>query len=137
MNNTTLEASDMTYLTAFDECLTGTARAPYVTRFDDPTLIYLVSGRTGLVVIDHGDGRIEAGGLFNGGPKGAGLALLDFAIENYGVNYVECFAPLNRVYARIGFLTRAVSPFNWDYAPQHWHPSLGTPDYHKMELVYR
>lgn len=133
-NNTTLEASDLTYLTAFDECLSGTARGAYVTRYDDPNLTYLVSGRTGLVVIDHGDGRIEAGGLFNGGPKGSGLALLDFVIENYGVNYVECFAPLHEVYARLGFVVTNQSPWNNEYRPDHWHPSLGTPDYYEMAL---
>ena len=134
MENTTLEVNKETYLALFDDVMANNARAPYVSRFDSNDYTYLVSGQTGLVVINHGEGRIEGGGLFNDGPSGAGLALLDFAITYYGVNYVECFAPLNSLYARLGFVVRTQDPFNWEYAPSNWHPSLRTPDYFTMTL---
>jgi len=132
MINTSLEVSVDEYLRTFDWVLKGTAREPYVTRFDSPENIYLVSGFTGCVIIQHENGRIECGGLFNGGPSGAGLALLDFAITYYGVNYVECFEPLQDLYARLGFVVESRAQFDWNYAPSNWHPSLGTPDYYTM-----
>ena len=93
-------------------------------------------GRTGCLIHDHGDGRIEATALFSMGVSGTGEAMLKDAIANHGVNYVECFGEhLPQVYARVGFTDTEVMPFNPEYAPDNWnYERFGTPDYHLMEL---
>ena len=125
------------YLKAFDQALGGNPRAPFVTRYDETEIIGrgltpIVFGRTGCLVIRHDDGRVECAGLFSDGPKGSGFALLDYVIEHYGVNYVECFEPLNGLYASLGFELVRRSPWNPDYAPGDWSADLGTPDYCEM-----
>jgi hypothetical protein len=79
--------------------------------------------------------KIEATALFNvSGVRGAGLMLLKDAVDNYGVNYLECFGPvLNEKYAALGFKDVAVYPFDRAKAPKGWNYERdGTPDYHIM-----
>lgn len=96
-------------------------------------------GRAGVAVHDHGDGRIEATALFNqGGAKGAGLRLLQHAIDKGGANYVECYGPvLNKLYEKLGFEAESVSPFNPEYAAPGWDYTAfpaATSSYYTMRL---
>ena len=95
-------------------------------------------GKVGCVIIDHHDGRIEASALFNnGGTPGSGVALLKQVARDYGVNYVECFAPkLPKLYESAGFATISVQPFNPDYAPANWDYANDRPDYYEMVLPF-
>jgi len=94
-------------------------------------------GTSGVLIHDHGDGRIEPTGLYNDrekGVKGAGIDLLKHAVEHHGANYFECYGPqLPKMYEKLGFHTTEKYPFDpsqahpdWDYE-QHNHP-----DYHIM-----
>lgn len=91
-------------------------------------------GKTGAIVIDHGDGRIELSALFNtSGIPGAGVQLLADAITTYHVNYVECFGPfLNLQYESVGFHDVDVFPFDPAQAPSTWNYANDQPDYHVM-----
>jgi hypothetical protein len=93
--------------------------------------------RTGVLIHDHGDGRIEATALFNTSDvKGAGRAILQDAIDNHGVNYVECLGTgLSTLYSSLGFVDTGVFPFDPQQAPTGWNTdTMGTPEYHTMEL---
>ena len=94
-------------------------------------------GKTGLLVHDHGDGRVEATALFSTSNKaGAGLRLLKDAIDKQGVNYVECFGEfLPKAYETVGFKAESKSPFDPQYAPDDWdYKKFGTPNYYTMRL---
>lgn len=94
-------------------------------------------GNTGLLVHDHGDGRVEATGLYNdGGPRGAGVDLLHHAIEHHGVNYVEAYGPhLPKLYRKAGFQTREQYPFDKELAHPDWdYGKFKSPNYHIMGL---
>jgi hypothetical protein len=94
-------------------------------------------GKTGLLVHDHGDGRVEATGLYNdGGPRGAGVDLLHHAIEHHGVNYVEAYGPhLPKLYRKAGFQTREQYPFDKELAHPDWdYGKFKSPNYHIMGL---
>ena len=94
------------------------------------------NGQTGVLIHDHGDGRVEATALFNVGPKGAGSALLRDVVGSHGVNYVECLgAGLANYYSSLGFQVSSVEPFNPEKAVAGWDTTtMGTPDYYKMRL---
>lgn len=99
------------------------------------------SGRAGVAIKDHGDGRIEATALFNsGGPPGAGEILLDEAIKKHGVNYLECYSygpdkGLEGIYSRAGFVAETRTPFADEYASPDWdYARHGRPDYVTMRL---
>jgi hypothetical protein len=79
-------------------------------------------GKVGGALKDHGDGRVEAVSLFNnGGPRGAGMAMLDHLISK-GANYLECFkGHLDRVYETKGFRTTSTIKFDDQYAPKGWN----------------
>lgn len=100
-------------------------------------LLMTEDGKAGVAVQDHGDGRIEATALFNqGGPPGAGIALLRQAIAEHGVNYVEAFGPyLPKLYETLGFEVVERFPFDREQAPPDWRYNLyGEPDYFTMRL---
>jgi len=93
------------------------------------------AGKTGLLVHDHGDGRVEATGLYNRSKvPGAGVDLLTHAMTHHGVNYVECFGPrLPQIYRKAGFVTREKLPFDPEQAPPGWnHKDFDHPSYHLM-----
>lgn len=94
-------------------------------------------GETGVLVKDHGDGRIEATALFNtSDEKGAGLRTLKRAVDELGVNYVECFGDaLPTLYAKLGFEVTDQFPFDREQAPPGWdYDAHGEPDYFLMGL---
>ena len=95
-------------------------------------------GKTGVLIHDHGDGRIEATALYNtSSVKGAGLALLKDAVADHGVNYVECYGPkLPMLYASLGFKTTEQYPFDLSQAAATWNSArFDAPDYHIMRLA--
>lgn len=97
-------------------------------------------GKVGCVIVDHGDGRIEASALFNnGGGPGAGVAMLREAVEKYGVNYVECYAgTLDKLYEKLGFEEISRSPFDPAFAAPDWnYAKFDRPDYVTMRLKKR
>jgi hypothetical protein len=94
-------------------------------------------GATGLLVKDHGDGRIEMTGLYNGsGIKGAIGPLISESIDKYGVNYAECFGPaLAVIYERYNFRIVESYPFDPAEAPVTWNYARDdSPPYNIMEL---
>lgn len=94
-------------------------------------------GKTGVLVKDHGDGRIEATALFNtSDEKGAGLNVLKRAVDEAGVNYVECFGDtLPKLYSKLGFEVTDQFPFDAEQAPSDWdYEAFGEPDYYLMSL---
>lgn len=94
-------------------------------------------GHAGVLVHDHGDGRVEATGLFNrSGVKGGGLDLLRHAIQHHGVNYAEAYGPhLPKMYESLGFKTTEQHPFDKSLAHPDWdYKRFGEPDYHMMHL---
>lgn len=93
-------------------------------------------GKTGLLIHDHGDGRIEATALYNvSGIPGAGRALLQDSVANHGVNYVECFGDgLKTLYQTVGFQVDTTSSFDPQFAPENWnYEKFGTPNYYTMK----
>jgi uncharacterized protein len=127
---------------AFSEAFKGSPFADHVTHYTPEQLkgmkLYTTAdGKAGVAVHDHGDGRIEATALFNsGGAKGAGLGLLQHAIDHAGVNYVECYGPkLNQLYAGLGFKVDSKSAFEPKYAAKTWDSQrFDSPDYYTMRL---
>jgi hypothetical protein len=91
-------------------------------------------GKTGLLIHDHGDGRVEATALFNSNGKGAGVSLLRDAVDNHGVNYVECYGPkLNKMYESVGFNVTSSSQFDPSQASPKWNYELDdNPPYYTM-----
>lgn len=101
------------------------------------TLMLSNDGQTGMAVKDHGDGRIEGTALFNqGGPPGAGLAMLRLGVEAHGVNYLEAYGPvLPKLYGQLGFQVVEKSPFSPTLAPPGWdYDKFDSPDYFTMRL---
>lgn len=47
---------------------------------------------------------------------------------------LDCFAPLDGVYARHGFVETGRAAFDWQFAPEHWTADLGEPDVVFMAL---
>lgn len=94
-------------------------------------------GKTGLLIHDHGDGRVEATALYNvSGIRDAGVGLLNDSVANHGVNYVECFGDvLKGMYQKVGFQVDTSSPFDPQYAPENWnYKEFGTPNYYTMKI---
>ena len=90
-------------------------------------------GQAGILVWKH-DGHIEAAGLFNNsGVPNAGKDLLQHVIDQYDVNYVEAFEPLNKIYESLGFHTESKDAWDEQYAPASWnYAAHGTPSVHYM-----
>lgn len=129
------------YLECFDLAMRGNSRKPYVTRFSPEEIsargmipFFFGSFKTAALIVDHHNGDVECAGLFNVGGRGKGSELLEHLVRFYGVNYVECFAPLHEVYMRLGFEISEVYPFDPEQAPEDWTEELGTPDYYVLRL---
>lgn len=92
------------------------------------------SGKTGVLIWRH-DGHVEAASLFNNSNvQGAGMQLLNHVLDEYGVNYVNAFEPLNTLYESLGFRTVDKDAFDPKYAPDDWdYASHGRPSVHYME----
>jgi hypothetical protein len=127
---------------AFDAAFAGSPFKDHVTHYTEEQLAGMklyasADGKAGVAVHDHGDGRVEATALFNGGgAKGAGLGLLDHVMRVAGVNYVECYGPrLNTLYAPLGFKVDSKSRFNKQYAAKTWDfKRFDSPNYYAMKL---
>lgn len=94
-------------------------------------------GQTGLLVKDHGDGRIEGSALFNTSDvDGAGTTLLQRSIDEQGVNYVECYGPkLPQLYGELGFKVLDAFPFDVEQASPVWnYDKFNHPDYNLMAI---
>ena len=99
--------------------------------------VLAAGGKAGVLIHDHGDGRIEPTGLFNvSGNRGMGLALLRMAMDKHGANYVEAYGPvLNNLYAGLGFRDTAAYAFDPSQAAPDWnYEKFDNPDYHVMTL---
>lgn len=140
-------ATPSTFSKAFDVAMSDEPRRHFVTRYSVSelrqmrALITDPTGRAGLAVKVHEDGRVEATALYNnGGAPGAGSDLLREAIAAYGVNYVECYSErpdrgLESLYASLGFVPITRDKFVDEYAPPGWDYEMhGRPDYVTMAL---
>ena len=135
-------ASPGRYKAAFERAFpAGSKYSAFVTHYTTEelshmTLLLANDGQTGQAIHDHGDGRIEATALFNTDGKGEGIALLNRAIMEDGVNYLECYAPyLPQAYAKLGFAETGRYPFDPKQAAADWnYQDFGTPDYVTMAL---
>jgi len=133
----------VSFKNSFDQCFQNSPYSAFVNHYTLSEMkkegmkpLLSADGKTGLLIHDHGDGRIEATALFNNGESGAGLKLLKDAIDNHGVNYVECFGPaLPLMYGKLGFQVESKSAFDPQYAPDNWnYEKFGTPDYYTMRI---
>ena len=100
-------------------------------------LLVAEDGKAGIAVKNHGNRVIEGTALFNvSGINGLGLALLQQAVEDFGVNYVECFGETLRAkYETLGFRVQESFKFDKSLAPQDWdYENLDEPKYHTMVL---
>jgi len=138
------KVSPTKFLKSFKEAFTNNPRSAYVNHYTfaeikagKMTPMLSRDGKTGVLIHDHGDGRIEATALFNSGNKsGSGLRLLKEAVDKYGVNYVECFGDfLKNTYGSVGFKVESTSPFDPQYAPSNWnYKAFGKPNYYTMRI---
>jgi hypothetical protein len=125
------------YVTALHDAMAGHPTAAFVTYYtvqeiQSRGMTPILQDGAGVLVWNHGDGRIEAGGLFSTG-GGAGMALLKQVIAQYHVNYVEAFEPLNKMYEELGFHTQNQDAWDDKYAPSSWnYAAHGTPSVHYM-----
>jgi hypothetical protein len=138
-------ADAVSFHQAFNNAMQGNPRRAFVTQYTVEELAAMkalmidATGRAGVAVKDHGDGRIEGTALFNnGGPPRAGTTLLTEAALQHGVNYLECYSygpndGLERLYASLGFRTETRTPFADEYASSDWdYARHGRPDYVTM-----
>jgi len=137
-------ASPEKFSAAFEAAFRGSPFTAFVNHYSPAqmragkmTPVLIAGGKAGILIHDHGDGRVEATAVFNtSGRRGAGLALLRLGVEQHGVNYVECFGPaLPELYGRLGFADTDVYPFDPAQEPPGWdHARFDEPDYHLMKL---
>lgn len=132
------------FLNRFEQAFANSPYSAFVTHYTPEqvaegrmTPLLSNEGKTGMLVHDHGDGRIEGTALFNtANVKGAGLALLKEAIEKHGVNYAECYGPyLPALYKTLGFETESAFDFDPTLADPKWdRAKFDEPKYHIMRL---
>jgi hypothetical protein len=137
-------ASPEDFSARFEQAFRGSPYTAFVNHYSPAeiraghmTPVLAAGGKAGLLIHNHGDGRIEPTALFNvSGQRGMGLALLRMAREKYRANYIECFGPaLNTMYATLGFTDRDVYPFDPAEAPAGWdYARFDNPDYHVMAI---
>lgn len=140
-----LEAAQAQFMADFERAFAGSPYSAHVThhtademRAEGMVPVTTNDGQTGVLVWDHGDGRVEATALYNvSDVPGAGVAILQDAIDNHGVNYVEAFGPyLPELYATLGFADDEVFDFDPEQAPDNWNSErFDEPDYHTMRLA--
>ena len=129
---------------AFERAFQGSPYSAFVNHYtpaeikaEHMTPVLAEGGKAGVLIHDHGDGRIEPTALFNtSGSKGAGLALLRRAVAEHHANYVECYGPvLPRLYGTLGFADDETYPFDTSMAAPDWdYKRFDNPDYHIMTL---
>jgi 8-oxo-dGTP pyrophosphatase MutT (NUDIX family)/GNAT superfamily N-acetyltransferase len=136
------EASPEEFHRRFSEAMEGSPFVHHVTNHTPEEIrsggmrpLTTNGGDTGVLVHDHGDGRIEATGLYNRSKvKGAGVDLLKHTMEHHGVNYVEAYGPrLPQLYRRAGFQTTEKYRFDREQANPGWDfRQFDSPSYHIM-----
>ena len=139
------QASPEEFATAFEGAFKGSPYSAFVSHHTPADIreqgmvpILAAGGKAGVLIHDHGDGRIEPTGLFNvSGNRGMGLALARLAMDKHGANYVEAYGPvLNKLYEGLGFRDTAAYAFDPSQAAPEWdYPRFDHPDYHTMTLV--
>ena len=130
---------------AFEAAMDGNEKTAFVSHYSVDELrgmkTYLhPTGKAGIVVKDHHDGRIEGSALFNAsGIKGLGRAILKAAIDRDGINYLECYGEDLRVlYESLGFEVTDKAPFNEDWAAPNWdYEKHNHPNYYILDLKVR
>ena len=124
------QASPEEFATAFEGAFKGSPYSAFVSHHTPADIreqgmvpILAAGGKAGVLIHDHGDGRIEPTGLFNvSGNRGMGLALARLAMDKHGANYVEAYGPvLNKLYEGLGFRDTAAYAFD----PSQAAPELG------------
>jgi hypothetical protein len=133
------------FLKSFNEAFANNPRSCFVNHYTLSEIkagkmkaLLSTDGKTGVLIHDHGDGRIEATALFNNSNKsGSGLRLLQQAVDSHGVNYVECFGEfLREAYTTVGFKVDTTSAFDPQYAPSNWnYERFGTPNYYTLRIA--
>jgi hypothetical protein len=128
----------------FETAFKGSPYTAFVTHYTPEEIIekqmkplLANDGKTGLLIHDHGDGRVEATALFNtSAVKGAGITLLKEAIAKHGVNYAEAYGPyLPAIYKQLGLETTEQFPFDPSLAAPTWdQKKFDQPNYHLMRL---
>lgn len=131
-------ASD--YHQAFNSAMTNSPYSSFVSSHSPEEIANMHSvimspdKKAGVLIHDHGDGRMEATGLFNSSPTpGMGSQLMNQAVAG-GANYAEAYGPkLPQIYDKLGFKTVEKYPFDKSLAAPDWdYEKFGTPDYHIM-----
>lgn len=125
-----------TFMAAFEATMRGSEFEAFVTWYDKAEVdgmkrFMAPDGKSGVMVKDHGDGRIEATALFStpDADHRSGRRLLREMMNHEGVNYAECFGPrLRGMYELLGLETHSEYPFNREYAPPAWNYDLHDPD---------
>jgi predicted ABC-type ATPase len=141
----TVVASGERFSAAFEDAFAGSPYSSFVNHYSAAdiaagkmTPLLAAGGKAGVLIHDHGDGRVEATALFNvSGQQGLGVGLLRKAIAEHGVNYVECFGPaLPKLYGSLGFADTEKFPFDPAEEPPGWdHSRFDEPSYHLMSLA--
>lgn len=138
-----MEVDVETYHDAFEGVMGDSEFTHFVTHrtpaeMEDMTPLMRPDGKAGVLIHDHGNGDIEATALFSApdAPRGAGLAMLDVAVREHGVNYVECYGDaLRGLYEKLGFEVVDSSPFADEYAAPGWdYDRHGRPNYYTLRL---
>lgn len=129
-----------TFARHFDDFLKSSPNADYLTPYTRPELermtTYLANGgRTGGAIKVADDGVREAVSLFNnGGPRGAGLAMLDRLAAD-GATRLDCTGDgLRAIYETRGWKVTKTIPWNDEFAPAGWdYAARGRPNIYVME----
>lgn len=123
----------------FEDAFANSPFSAYVTHYtvdeiedEQMTPLLVNAGETGMLVHDHGDGRIEGTALFNVDGPGEGKELLAQAIDEYGVNYLECYGDhLRELYESLGFEVTEAYEFDPTQAAPDWDYKLNdNPPYY-------
>lgn len=135
------------YLSAFRDAMQGNPRTRFVNHYTseemadaDMTSMVLPDGASGMVVVDHGDGRIEGSALFTHPDhkgKKTGAYLINRAIREGRINYGECYGEgLLHFYEGLGFVKASQDPFNPEYADPDWdYERDNHPNYYTMKVA--
>ena len=133
------KAAASAYSDAFDAMLAsprGAFLTPYTRADFERMTTYLANGgRTGGAIKAADDGVLEAVAMFNnGGPRGAGGAMLDHLVAN-GARRLDCLGDdLRAIYERHGFRVTETLPWDDQYAPAGWdYAKYGRPNVYVME----
>lgn len=130
-----------TYHGAFESAMADNEYTHFVTHrsvseMQGMTALMRPDKTAGVLIHDHGNGNVEATAMFRTpkAPPGTGGRLLDQAVREHGVNYVEAYGDnLRGLYEKHGFEVESSDPFNSEYAAPGWdYERHGRPNYYTM-----